>query len=91
MRSAHHSNGHYNLKLHTFTELLTASSRPALGSTQSPIKWVPGALLPGIKQPVREADHLPSASAEVKKMWIYTSTPPYAFIVTTLRFTDSHK
>jgi hypothetical protein len=28
---------------------------------------------------VREADHSPPTSAEVKKTWIYTSTPPYAF------------
>jgi hypothetical protein len=28
----------------------------------------------------READHSPRTSAEVKKMWIYTSTPPYAFM-----------
>jgi hypothetical protein len=27
-----------------------------------------------------EADHSPPASAEVKKMWLYTSTPPYAFM-----------
>jgi hypothetical protein len=33
-----------------------------------------------IKWPGREADHSPPASAEVKKMWIYTSTPPYAFM-----------
>jgi hypothetical protein len=30
--------------------------------------------LPEVKRPVHEADHSPSASAEVKKMWIYTST-----------------
>jgi hypothetical protein len=35
-----------------------------------PLQWVPG----------READHSPPASAEVKKMWIYTSTPTYAFM-----------
>jgi hypothetical protein len=35
----------------------------------------------GVKRPGREADHSPPASAEVKKMWIYTSTPPYAFMV----------
>jgi hypothetical protein len=29
---------------------------------------------------VREADHSPPASAKVKKMWIYTSTSPYAFM-----------
>jgi hypothetical protein len=50
-------------------------SRSALGSTQPPIQWVPGALSPG-----READHSPPTSAEVKKTWVYTSTPPHAFM-----------
>jgi hypothetical protein len=27
-----------------------------------------------------EADHSPPTSAEVKKTWFYTSTPPYAFM-----------
>jgi hypothetical protein len=35
-----------------------------------------GALSPGVKRPGREADHSSSASAKVKKMWIYTPTPP---------------
>jgi hypothetical protein len=39
-----------------------------------------GDLSPGVKRPEREIDHSPPASAEVKKMWIYTSTPPYAFM-----------
>jgi hypothetical protein len=39
------------------------------------IQWVPVALSPGVKRPGREADYSPSASAEVKKMWIYTFTP----------------
>jgi hypothetical protein len=60
--------------------LFATSSRPAMGSTQTPIQWVPGALSPGVKRPRREADHSPPTSAEVKKMRIYTSTPPYAFI-----------
>jgi hypothetical protein len=34
-----------------------------------------GALSLEIKQPGREADNSPSSSAEVKKTWIYTSTP----------------
>jgi hypothetical protein len=34
----------------------------------------------GVKRQVREADHSPPTNAEVKKMWIYTSTPSYAFI-----------
>jgi hypothetical protein len=45
------------------------SSRPALGPTQPPIQRVPG-----VKRPGRAADHSPLISAEVKKMWIYTST-----------------
>jgi hypothetical protein len=49
-------------------------------STQPPIQWVPGALSQGVKRPGREADHSPPANAEVKKMCIYTSTPPYAFM-----------
>jgi hypothetical protein len=43
------------------------SFRPALGPTQSPIQWVPGALSPGVKQPGLEADHSPPSSAEVKE------------------------
>jgi hypothetical protein len=40
-----------------------------------------GGSFPGVKQQGREADHSPPVSAEVKKIWTYTSTPPYAFIV----------
>jgi hypothetical protein len=49
-------------------------SRPALGPIQPPVKWVPGTLSPGLKRQGREADHLPPTSAEVKKIWICTST-----------------
>jgi hypothetical protein len=35
----------------------------------------------GGKRLGREADYSPPASAEVKIMWIYTSTPTYAFMV----------
>jgi hypothetical protein len=35
---------------------------------------------PGVKRQGREADHSPPTSAEVKNMWIYTSTPPYVFM-----------
>jgi hypothetical protein len=47
--------------------LFTTASRPALGPTQSPIKWVTGALSLGVKRPVREADHSPPSSGEVKE------------------------
>jgi hypothetical protein len=35
------------------------SSRPALGSTQPPIQWIPCFLSPGLKRPGREAYHSP--------------------------------
>jgi hypothetical protein len=47
---------------------------------QPPIEWVPGAFSLGVKRQGCEADHSLPASAEVKKMWIYTSTPPYSFM-----------
>jgi hypothetical protein len=39
-----------------------------------------GGSFPGVKRQGREADHSPLTSAEVKKMWIYTSTPLYVFM-----------
>jgi hypothetical protein len=60
--------------------LFPMSSRPALGSTQAHVEWVPGVLSPGVKRQGREADHSPPAGAEVNTMWIYTSTPSYAFM-----------
>jgi hypothetical protein len=54
--------------------LLSSSSRPFMGPTQPPSRWVPGAFTLGVKQPVREADHSTPASAEVKNTWIYTCT-----------------
>jgi hypothetical protein len=56
-------------------------SRSALGPTQPPIQWVPGAFSPGLKRLGREADHSPPASADVKITWMYISTPTYVFIV----------
>jgi hypothetical protein len=52
------------------------------GSGVHPTSYTMGTVdsFPGVKQPGREADHSPPTSAEVKKMWIYTSTPPYAFM-----------
>jgi hypothetical protein len=41
--------------------LFITASRTALGPTQPPIQWVPGALSLGVKRSGREADHsLPS-------------------------------
>jgi hypothetical protein len=48
---------------------------PVMGPTQPPFQWVPS-----VKRPGYESDHSPTTSAEVNKTWIYTSTPPYAFM-----------
>jgi hypothetical protein len=58
------------------SRIFSASSRPALRHTKPPIKLVPGTLSPGVKRPVRDADHSPPNSAEEKKTWFYTSTLP---------------
>jgi hypothetical protein len=50
-------------------------SRPAPGPTQPPVQWIPR-LSRGQRRPVRDADHAPSSSAEVKKELSYTSTRP---------------
>lgn len=44
------------------------------GPTHSPIKQVPGALLPRVMLLVLEIDQVPPCSAEVKTDWRYTST-----------------
>jgi hypothetical protein len=62
------------------SRIFSMSFRPFLESTKLPIQWVRGALSLGVKRPGREAEHSTPASAEVKKIWIYTSTPPYALV-----------
>jgi hypothetical protein len=45
-------------------------------------------LSPGIMRQVCEANHAPQTSAEVKNTWIYTSAPPYVFMVYYIKFLD---
>jgi hypothetical protein len=58
---------------------LSTTSRTALGPTQPPIQWVPGAHSLGVKRPGREADHSPPSSAEVKEcvdLYIHSPNTP---------------
>jgi hypothetical protein len=59
--------------------LFTTASRTALGPSQPPMQWVPGALSLGVKRPVREADHS-HLVPKSKNEWSYTSVPQYAFM-----------
>jgi hypothetical protein len=43
----------------------STASKSALGPTQPPVKWVPGAFFVRGKAARREADHSPACSAEV--------------------------
>jgi hypothetical protein len=69
------SRGRSSIPIRVKKFLVSTSSRPVLGPTHPPIQWVPG-----VKQPVRETDHSPPTFIEVRKTWIYTSTPPYSFM-----------
>jgi hypothetical protein len=55
--------------------LFSTASRPAMGPTQPPIKWVLGDFL-GVKRPQREANHSPPTSAEVKYGGTIPPLPP---------------
>jgi hypothetical protein len=43
------------------------SSRPALGSTQPPLQWVPGSSFPGVKRPGRGSDHSPPTTVHSRR------------------------
>jgi hypothetical protein len=77
----HHCLIYTNMK-HNYLGIFffTTVSRMALGSTQPPIQWIPGALSLGVKQLGHEADHSPPSSAKVNNSWSYTSTPQYIFV-----------
>jgi hypothetical protein len=57
--------------------LFSTSPEPALVSTQPPAQWVTVELSPGVKY---VGNYSPPTSADVKRTWIYTATPPYAFM-----------
>jgi hypothetical protein len=56
----------------------SAPFRLALGSTQSPVQEY-RVSFPGVKRPVRSAEHKPPYRTEVKERVAYTSTPRLSF------------
>jgi len=50
-------------------------SRPALGHTLPPIKWVPRVCSPEARQLGPEVDHTVPSRAKVKAEWSHISTP----------------
>jgi hypothetical protein len=69
----------FHSRLKPGISIFTTTSRTALGLTQPPIQWVPGALSQGVKRPERDADHSPPSSAESKecvKLYLRSSNTP---------------
>jgi hypothetical protein len=62
--------------------LFSTAFRPALGPTQSPMQWVPGAVSLDVKRPRRDADNVPPSSAETKNggFFFYCCLHPVACI-----------
>jgi hypothetical protein len=60
--------------------LFSTASRPALGLTQPPIQWVPGASSPGVKRPEAWSWPVTSIQRRGQEWWSYTCTPPYVFM-----------
>jgi hypothetical protein len=56
---------------------LSTASRPVQGHTQPPVRWVLEALSPGIKRKVRETDHSPTSSADLKNDGAKPPLSPY--------------
>jgi hypothetical protein len=55
--------------------LFSTASRPALGPTQPPTQWVPGAVSPEVRRQGCEADRLQQFTAEVKNGGVMPSLP----------------
>jgi hypothetical protein len=58
------------------SRIFSTVSRPALGRTQPPIKWVPAALSLGVKRPGLDAGHSLPTSVEIRRVELYL----YSFI-----------
>jgi hypothetical protein len=62
------------------------TSRPAVGPTQPPIRWLPGCRVGSAFHPGHGADYSFPSSAEVKNAWSYISTLSHAFVTRCLNW-----
>jgi hypothetical protein len=60
--------------------VLSALSRPILGTTKPPKQWAPSATSGGVKRQERETNHSPPTTTEIKNACTYTSAYTYAFM-----------
>jgi hypothetical protein len=67
----------------------TTMSRLALGPTEPPIQWVPGAFHLRAMRPGREADHSLLSNAEVKNVW--SSSVLKVFFTMNFKFFTLHE
>ena len=67
--------------------LFYETSGRLLGSSQHPIKWTSGVLLPRAVWPGLDAAHSPSSIAEFMGEWICVPAPPVACTWTAIKFT----
>jgi hypothetical protein len=67
---------------------LDGRTRPTLRLTRPPIQSEASDLSPGVKRTRRETDKSPPSSADVKKGWSYTCTPPIRLLGVTLTGKD---
>jgi len=56
--------------------LLSTTTRPSLGPSQSPVQWERRVFCVEVKRLEREADNSPPSSAKITNEWRHTSTPP---------------
>jgi hypothetical protein len=78
------NNSHFYIKIARTMKVSRDAAEPGKRSRRPDRFWGPPSLLSngyrGHFPQGREADHSLPTSAEVKHTWIYTSTPPYAFM-----------
>jgi hypothetical protein len=55
--------------------LFSVTPGRALGPTETPTEWAPGAHSPGVRRPEREANHLPHLLPKLGMMQLYRHSP----------------